>query len=185
MTVVVSDIRLQDRLEMAAAEDEGAVEALTAQRSREPFRERVSKRCPDRRTDDLGALGGKYLVEAARVFGVPIPDEEAERDFFSADDQVARLLGDPGGIGIGGHIREVHLRVATSTREHIETTKKGRVDSYEVAGDDAFSLGPQELLPRRSRPLGAGVDALVPKDRPHRARCDWIPRCLSSPWMRR
>src|SRR5918996_4790746 len=42
VTVVVSDIGLQDGLEMATPVDEDAVEALTPERSHEPLRERVA-----------------------------------------------------------------------------------------------------------------------------------------------
>jgi hypothetical protein len=55
---------LQDGLEMAATEDEGTVEALAAQRSYEPFCERVRQRCPDRRADHLGAFGGEHLIKS-------------------------------------------------------------------------------------------------------------------------
>lgn len=56
MTVVVPDIALKDELEMATPKDEDAIEALAAQRSHEPFRERVRQRCPDRGANDLGAF---------------------------------------------------------------------------------------------------------------------------------
>ena len=89
VTVVVDDIALQDRLEMAAPEDEDAIEALTPQGSHEPFRECVRKRCLNRGTDNLRALGGEYLVEASRVFRVTIPDEEAERKRVPSANEVA------------------------------------------------------------------------------------------------
>ena len=55
VAVVVRDIALEDALEMATAEDEDAIQAHPAQRSHEPFRERVRPRCPDRGADDLDA----------------------------------------------------------------------------------------------------------------------------------
>jgi hypothetical protein len=43
MTVVVNDIGLKDGLDMTAAEDEGAIEALTSKRAGEPLGESIRK----------------------------------------------------------------------------------------------------------------------------------------------
>src|ERR687891_1736437 len=86
---------------MATAEDEDAIQALPVQRSHEPFRERVRPRCPDRGADDLDVFGGEYLVEAACVFRVAVPDEETERERLPVDNEVACLLGHPEAGGGG------------------------------------------------------------------------------------
>jgi hypothetical protein len=74
VTVVVRDISAQYGLEMAESKDEDVVEAVAPQRPHKPLRDRVRKRCPDRRADDLGAFGPEYLVEAARILRVAVPD---------------------------------------------------------------------------------------------------------------
>jgi len=60
-------------------------------------------------------------------------------------------------------------------QEGIEATKERGVNRDEVAGDDAFGLGPQEPFPRHSRSPGRGVDARFLQDRPHGARRDCDP----------
>ena len=55
---------------MPPSEDEDAIQALSAQPPREPFRERVRTWCPDRCADDGDALGDKDLVEGACAFRV-------------------------------------------------------------------------------------------------------------------
>ena len=65
VAVVVGNISASDGPEVPAPEDEGAIEALTAQRPHESFRERVRTRCPDRCADDGGTLGFEDLVESA------------------------------------------------------------------------------------------------------------------------
>src|ERR671919_2367690 len=110
---------------MAAPEDEDAIEALPTQDSHEPFRERIGPRRSDRRPYYLGSLGGEHLVEGAPVFGIAVPDEEAERKAIPSADEVASLLGHPGGIGVGGHAGEMHPAGGDlDEQEHIETTKE-------------------------------------------------------------
>src|SRR5919106_4741741 len=48
------------------------------------------------------SLGAEPLIEAGDVLTVPIADEEGEGEVVPAGDEVAGLLGDPGGIGTGG-----------------------------------------------------------------------------------
>jgi hypothetical protein len=95
VTVVVRDISAQYGLEMAESEDEDMVEAVAPQRPHKPLRDRVRKRCPDRRADDLGAIGPEYLVEATRIFRVAVPDEETEREGVPAGDEGCAPAGSP------------------------------------------------------------------------------------------
>lgn len=57
-------------------------------------------------------------------------------------------------------------------KQNEKAAQKDGVDGQEIAGKDAFGLSAKELLLRRSRPSGHGVDALLLEDRAHRARCD-------------
>src|SRR5919106_1625560 len=138
---------------MTVPEDEDAIEALTPERAHEPLRERVRSRCLDRGANDPWPLGAEHLVEAAHVFGVTVADEEAEGTAVPPGDEGARLLADPGGVGIGGDAREVHpAGCDLDEKEHIETMQEHGVHGQKVARDDASSLGPRELPPGRSRP---------------------------------
>src|SRR5919106_17962 len=89
VTVVVSDIGLEDGLEMATPEDEDAIEALTPERCHEPLREGVRERSLDRGADDPYVLGAEDLIEAGRVLTVPVADEETKETAVPGGDEVA------------------------------------------------------------------------------------------------
>jgi hypothetical protein len=58
-----------------------------------------------------------------------IADEEAERNRVPPGNEAARLLRDPGRVGIGGHARQVHPTGGDlDEKESIETSKEGGVD---------------------------------------------------------
>jgi hypothetical protein len=102
MTVVMLDINAQGRFEITLFGDEEPVEARTPERADEPFGECSGERCLDRGADDPWPLGAEHLIEAGDVLTVPIADEEGEGEVVPAGDEVAGLLGDPGGISTGG-----------------------------------------------------------------------------------
>src|ERR671919_58668 len=92
VTVVVSDVALQDGAEMTAPEDEDAIEALVTQRSHEPFRARVCltrARCQrkivsGRTNSEMGfRLHGRgrlrHLTSSAAVAEPRKPDHGADR----------------------------------------------------------------------------------------------------------
>src|ERR1017187_7225467 len=64
---------------MATTENECPIEALCSDRPHPAFRVGIGSRRSDRRLDDSDALRSKYLVEAGRELGVPIPNEELDR----------------------------------------------------------------------------------------------------------
>ena len=68
------DIPSQYGLEMAESEGEEWGRGSRAAASHKPLRARVRKQCSDRRGDDLGGFGPEYLVEAARILRVAVPD---------------------------------------------------------------------------------------------------------------
>ena len=151
MTVVVLDVGMEDGLEVASPEDEDAIEALTAQSTDKPLRERICFGSFNGSAEDPQSLGAEDLVEGGYVLGIAIADEEAERARVPACDEVARLLDRPGSVGIGRHARKVDPAGGDlDEHEGKETTKECGVDRNEVARDDAFGLGPQELIPRLS-----------------------------------
>ncbi len=97
MAVVVVGVGAEDVFELAAAEDEQAVEALATDAADPALGMCVRVRCLDRRADHSHSLAREDLIEAAAELGVAIVDEEAERLLATIEShqQVARLLGDP------------------------------------------------------------------------------------------
>jgi hypothetical protein len=79
MLVVVAAVGAEHVVEVAAAEDEDAVEAFAADGAHPPLRERVRvgrlNRCPT----DCDALHVEHLIEGANELCVAIVDEEPER----------------------------------------------------------------------------------------------------------
>jgi hypothetical protein len=129
MTVVVSDVGFKDGLEVAAPEDEGAIEALSTERADEPLGECVCKRSLDRCAQDPQTLGAEHLIEAGHVLTVPIADEEAEGKAVPLGNEVAGLLGDPGGVGTGGNAPKMDPAGSDLDEEqHIETMQEHGVD---------------------------------------------------------
>ena len=57
----------------------------------------------------FGALRAEYVVEPTAERPVTVADEEAHRPALLAEhrERVAGLLGDPGGVGVGGHPGQV------------------------------------------------------------------------------
>jgi hypothetical protein len=87
-------------------------------------------------------------VEAGRELGVPVTQEEAERRllFFQVSNEVARHLGDPRAVGVGGHAEEVHdAALDLDHEEHVVAAEQHAVDGEEVGSQDQFRLGTEEL----------------------------------------
>jgi hypothetical protein len=73
---VVSDVGLENALEVPTTADQDVVEALSAHGPHEPLREGIGPRCADRRSDDADALRTEHLVERSGELGVPVAKEE-------------------------------------------------------------------------------------------------------------
>jgi len=76
--VVVAAVDAEDVLEVAASEDEDAVEADGAERPYPAFGVGVRIRRLDRRADHFDPLGAEDLVEGVAEFRVAVVDEEPE-----------------------------------------------------------------------------------------------------------
>src|SRR5919106_1061993 len=148
---------------MTVPEDEDAIEALTPERAHEPLRERVRSRCLDRGANDPWPLGAEHLVEAADVLTVTVADEEAEGTAVPPGDEVARLLADPGSVGIGGDAREVHR--AGCDLELFELT----LDAPIAPGRVLLGEADNEPANPRLRGRGAGPPRVRPATRHERA----------------
>lgn len=96
--VVMGNVIPDDPFEVAAAEDERPVQAFTPHGADPSFGEGVRPRSPDRGEDDLDAVTGKDRIEAPRVPGVPVPNEEMKRSTpGELPGEVPGLLRDPAG----------------------------------------------------------------------------------------
>jgi hypothetical protein len=63
---------------MTSTEDERPVQALGPDGAHPSLGGGVGPRSPERGEDDLDAVARKDRIEAPRVLGVPIPEEEAK-----------------------------------------------------------------------------------------------------------
>jgi hypothetical protein len=87
----------------AAAKDEDPVEAVSAERAYPAFGVGVRVRGMDRRADDRDPLAAEDVVEGVLELRVSVVDEEPERPLVAQlHDKVARLLGDPAPVRVGG-----------------------------------------------------------------------------------
>jgi len=169
MPVVVIHVFGEHGFEMAAAEDEEPVQALSADRADKPLGDSVRARRPDGCLDDPDPFGGEDGVEGRGELGVPISDEEfgRRRPFRQVVAEVAGLLGHPAGHGAGRDTGEVDpTGVVVDEEQHVETPEQDGVDREEVTGDQTLRLSLEELRPRWPRPSRCRVDAPTLQDRP-------------------
>ena len=105
--VVVLDVDPEHPLQVSMPEDEAPVQALCPDGTDPSLGEGVGPGSSDGSADHLGPVGAEDLVEARRVLGVSVTDQEAKAGLVIDDvpGQVPRLLGDPGRVRVGGHSR--------------------------------------------------------------------------------
>jgi hypothetical protein len=107
--VVVRNVDPQDLRQVTATNDQQPIQALGAHRRNPALCVRVRVGCLHRRQQHLGGRRTEHVVEPATELRVTIADEEAHpaSSFPEHQWQVAGLLGDPGGVGVGGHPGQV------------------------------------------------------------------------------
>lgn len=132
---------------MSATKDQRPVKDLISNGPYPALGERVSFRRTDGGGDDAGTLGLEDGVEGAGELRVSIADEEAnagrQRLF---DEEVARLLGDEGGVGIASGRRYVNTAGSDLDEEqHVQGAKESRLHGEEIAGEHPISLHAKEL----------------------------------------
>ncbi len=125
--VVVLDVASQDRLEVAAAEDEEPVETLGADGAG-ASRDTRCGRCGrtalrgrslwvrDGRGDDSDAFVAEHLVERQGELAVAIVDQEPHPLEDTREAEVAGLLGDPGAGRVRRAAREVDAAAVESMK---------------------------------------------------------------------
>jgi hypothetical protein len=128
--------------EVAAAEDEGPVKAVGAERADPPLGVGVRVRCLNRRTDHPDPLGPEHLVEGVAELRVSVVDEEQERLLVAElQDEIARLLGDraPVRVGGSGHVLDPP-GCERDEEQHVDPLEKRGFDGKEVTGEHARGL---------------------------------------------
>jgi len=164
--VVMLDVLVQYKVEVAWSGDQEVVEAFLAQGADEAFRDRVRPWCPYRGADDPDVGTGEDRVEGGGELAVPVADQELESvgAFAEVDEQVAGLLGDPGPGGVGGDPGDVYAAaVMLDGDEDVEAAQQDSVDVGEVDREDGMGLRGQELSPGRTGPPGRGIESGVLK----------------------
>ena len=140
---VMRNVSLEHSLEMPTTVDQDVVEALLAHGPHKALREGVRPRCPDRRSDDPDALAAEHRIERSRERGVSVAQEEPHTRQPLLDGEVPRLLGDPRGVGVLGHARQVHSAGRELDEEQdVERLEADRLDGEEVGREDPRRLGP-------------------------------------------
>src|SRR4051812_24410207 len=102
--VVVAHIGAEHVLKLAATEDQEPVEALAANSADPALDVRVRVRGANRRTDDPDTCALEQPIEGRGELAIAVMDEEAHlaAAIVEVDQQVARLLRDPGRVRVAG-----------------------------------------------------------------------------------
>src|SRR5215207_6169589 len=103
MLVEMPDVCDEHVVEVAAAEDQQAVEALAPNAFDPAFSVRSRLRRPHRSLDHPDAFGAEDLVELGCELAVAVTDEKPRSDAFGAKlhQKVACLLGHPAAVRVG------------------------------------------------------------------------------------
>jgi hypothetical protein len=158
--VVMTAVDPEHMLEVAAAEDEDPVEAVSADGADPSLSVGVRVRCLHWSPDHLQALGAEHLVEGVAELRVAIVDQEPEG--CSSPSCMARLraccaVQAPSGLDVQATYSIRRLASAMKNR-HVDPLQKRRLDGAEVASEDGAGLRSQERPPRgRAHPRSACI----------------------------
>src|SRR4051794_32470977 len=155
------------------AENDDPVEALAPHGPDPALGVRPRLRRPHRRLDDTDAFRAEDLVELAAELAVAIANEKLRLDaiIIELHQQVARLLGYPAAVRVGGDPGEAHAAGRELDEEQdVEALQEQGIDAEEIALEDARRLLSEEPGPARLQTPRCWLDSLVLQDRPHRAR---------------
>src|SRR6266571_7833912 len=141
--IVVIEELGQDLTEVALVQDQQPIQALAADGLDQALQMSVRTRGSVGRPEHTDAFGLEDGVETSGVLGVAIAHQEVDGwiailNFWR---QVARLLDDPVGVGVGGAGGEQDAAAAElHHHQHVESAQKHGLNGEEVAGQDALSL---------------------------------------------
>ncbi len=132
----------------------------------------------DGRADDFQARCLEHRIEGAAELRIAVMDQELcwPAAILKVHDQIARLLGHPGSVGVPRHCYVLDLAAAEADEhEHIQPPQQDRVDREEVAGEHARGVGAKEGAPSQMVPLRRWRHARGPEHAPYQARRDLDP----------
>jgi hypothetical protein len=169
----MAGIDAQDVLELAAAEDQQPVEALTTNAADPALGVRIRVRRLDRRPDHSDSFASEDVIEAAAELGVAIVNQEAERllTIVEVHQQVARLLRGPGACRVrraGDELDPAALE--GDEEEDVDSLQPGGFDGEDITGQGRRRMLAKEVSPRELVPLRRRRHTLTGEDRPHRGR---------------
>src|SRR5947208_9005939 len=171
LAVVVLDVAPQDRVEVAAAEDEEPVETLGADGADEPLGVGVRLWCAHRGGDDSDALAAKHLVERHGELAVAVVDQEPHPLEQTGEAEVAGLLGDPGAGRVRRAAREVDAAAFEFDEEQdVEAAERERLNSEEITGAHARRLPAKKHRPTRPSAARRRFETNGGEQPPNRAR---------------
>ena len=178
MLVVVDRISGHDAFQMPATEDQQPVETFASQPADPALGVRPCPRGSHRRLNHPDPLGAEDLVEAAPELAVAIADQEPGLHPVVGElhKHIPRLLGHPLAVWTRRDPSEPNAaRPQLDEKQDVKTLQKERVNSQEIALQDARRLLAQELSPAQLKPLRGWLDPCLPQDRPNRARGELDP----------
>jgi hypothetical protein len=130
----VLDADSQDLLQMPATHDEQPVQALGPHRLDPALGEGVGVGRLHRREHHLGTLRPEHVVEPAAELRVTIANNKAHAaSFLQHEQQVAGLLGDPGGVGLAVTPARCTRRVSSSTKNRTYNCRSQVVSTVKKA----------------------------------------------------
>jgi len=141
--VVVLDVDSQDLFQVPATHDEQPVQALGPHRPDPALGVGVGVGRLHWRKHHLGALRPKHVVEPAAELRVTIANKEMDpaSSFLQDKQQVAGLLSDLGGVGVGGHSSHVNApSIQFDEEQYVQPPQPDGVDGEEVTGEDPGGL---------------------------------------------
>src|SRR6266511_4118128 len=112
----------------------GSDQDTRAARCRPALRVRFCPWRRDRRPDHPDPFRAEHLIEGSRELAVAVANQEARPLLLVGDrhDQVARLLRDPGAVGVSGHAGQMHATtLELDEKEHVQASQPERVDGEE------------------------------------------------------
>ena len=160
---------------MPVAEDQHAVQYLSAQGADEALAGRVHARRLDGGAQDPGASGLEDGVEGCGEVRSAVADQELDvlEPLAEGEGEVVGLLGRPFAGGVGSDASQMHAAGAVlDEHQDVQSLQLHGVHLEEVDGENPGGLGTQELPPGRACAAGSRLDARVAQDLPDRGLRD-------------
>jgi len=147
---------------MSAVGNQQPVKTLPADCANESLGDSVSLGRPDRRADDLDALGVEHRVERPHELAVVIADQEFQGSLTlgEQEDEVPRLLRRPRAVGVLAQAGEVHIVEILPSTDRPHTTIRCAEGMHVAMGATKNGVSDQERKEHREALEGAFAQAL-------------------------